>query len=109
MGITSYIWPPTDKPWYPFLSRLAASGRPIDEMVGEILGVSVGASTNHAHATINVIDFYLADERKAEREHIIELVRQGDGKRDKDADELLLGYVNEAMRTCASVHILGLG
>ncbi|PPQ95917.1 hypothetical protein CVT26_016140 [Gymnopilus dilepis] len=98
MGITSYIWPPTDKPWYPFLSRLAASGRPIDEMVGEILGVSVGASTNHAHATINVIDFYLADERKAEREHIIELVRQGDGKRDKDADELLLGYVNEAMR-----------
>jgi hypothetical protein len=94
LSISSYFWPPTDKLWYPFLSRLAASGRPIDEIIGEILGVAVGASVNHGHATVNVVDFYLDDARKEERAHIVELVKHN----DNDSNALLLGYVSEAMR-----------
>uniref|UniRef100_A0A8H8CDX0 Heme peroxidase n=1 Tax=Psilocybe cubensis TaxID=181762 RepID=A0A8H8CDX0_PSICU len=93
-SVVSFIWPANDKPWYPFLQRLAASGRPLDELLGNLLGVAVGASVNHGHATVNVIDFYLDDKRKAEREHIVQLVKRN----DKESAALLLGYVSEAMR-----------
>ncbi|KAF9553362.1 heme peroxidase [Agrocybe pediades] len=93
-GISSFIWPATKEPWYPFLHTLAESGRPIDELIGNILGVAVGASTNHAHATINVVDFYLDEKRKKERDHIVQLVK----RTDQESDDLLFGYVNEAMR-----------
>ncbi|RDB14949.1 Psi-producing oxygenase A [Hypsizygus marmoreus] len=91
---TSYIWPANDKTWYPFLSRLAASGRPLDELIGNVLGVAVGASVNHAQAAINVIDFYLDDARAKEQEEIIQLVNN----KDTQSAELLRGYVYEAMR-----------
>ncbi|PPQ84052.1 hypothetical protein CVT26_013955, partial [Gymnopilus dilepis] len=93
-SVVSFFWPPQDKPWYPFLSRLAQSGRPLDEILGEILGIAVGASVNHGHALVNVVDFYLDDARKAEREHIVELVKHNDA----ECQALLWGYVNEAMR-----------
>jgi linoleate 10R-lipoxygenase len=40
---SSYLWPPNDKPWYPFLSDIAKLGRPLDEAVGNIVGLAVGA------------------------------------------------------------------
>ncbi|KAF8886703.1 hypothetical protein CPB84DRAFT_1850044 [Gymnopilus junonius] len=76
------------------LGRLAASGRSTDAIIGNVLGVAVGASVNHAHGAINAVDFYLDDERKTEREHIIQLVQNN----DSESDALLLGYVSEAMR-----------
>ncbi|KAG6916400.1 hypothetical protein DXG01_006979 [Tephrocybe rancida] len=91
---TSLIWSPKNEPWFPFLSRLAATGRPIDELIGNIVAVAVGSSVTWAHAATNVIDFYLSDARAKQREHIIELVN-GKGP---DNDTLLRGYVSEAMR-----------
>ena len=94
-SIASFIWPPTDKPWYPLLSRLAATGKPIDQLIGNLMGLAVGASVNHGHATVNVVDFYLDAARTKERDHIVELVKYN----DTDSNALLLGYVSEAMRT----------
>ena len=86
---------PTQKASYPFLSKLAETGRPIDQLIGNILGVAVGACVNYAQAAVNVIDFYLDDARAAERKHIAELVHST----DSSAEVLLRGYVCEAMRT----------
>ncbi|KAG6815996.1 hypothetical protein H0H87_009602, partial [Tephrocybe sp. NHM501043] len=91
---TSLIWSPKNEPWFPFLSRLAATGRPIDELIGNIVAVAAGSSVTWAHAATNVIDFYLSDARTKEREHIIELVHS----KGPDSDTLLRGYVSEAMR-----------
>jgi len=93
-SIMSFIWPPNDNLWYPFLNRMAATGKPIHQLVGNILGVAVGASVNHGHAAVNVVDFYLDDARKKERDHIVHLVKYNDA----DSNALLLGYVSEAMR-----------
>ncbi|KAF8901487.1 heme peroxidase [Gymnopilus junonius] len=94
LNVSSFIWPPTNKPWYAFLQRLTESGRSLDDIIGQIMGLAVGASVNHGHATVNVIDFYLDDERKAERDQIVQLIQHNDA----ECDALLLGYVNEAMR-----------
>jgi linoleate 10R-lipoxygenase len=45
-------------------------------------------------AAVMVIDFYLDEARKQEREQIIQLVN----KTDDASNELLRGYVREAMR-----------
>ncbi|RDB16365.1 Psi-producing oxygenase A [Hypsizygus marmoreus] len=90
----AFLWPVKEKPCYPFLSRMAASGRSFDAMLGNILGVGVGASVNHAHAAVQVINFYLDDEQEQERRHIIQLTRND----DVQSTELLRGYVREAMR-----------
>ena len=92
--VSSYIWPPSKKPCYPFLSVLTATGRPIDELVGNIIGITVGASVNFAHAAVNVIDFYLDDARAEERLAIVKLV----ATKSPESDALLSGYVREAMR-----------
>jgi len=92
--ILSIVHPPKKNLWYPFFNRLAATGRPADQIIGNVLGIAVGSSVNHAHGTVNAIDFYLDDERKTEREHIIQLVQHN----SDENDALLLGYVNEAMR-----------
>ncbi|KAG6830523.1 hypothetical protein H0H87_007821, partial [Tephrocybe sp. NHM501043] len=90
----SLIWPAKKKPSYPFLSALTATGRPIDELLGNILGVAVGACVNYAQAAVNVIDFYLDDARAEEKEAIVELVNS----KAPENDALLRGYVCEAMR-----------
>jgi hypothetical protein len=92
--IGSLIASPQDKPSYPFLSKLTETGRPIDELLGNILGVAVGASVNYAQASVHVIDFYLDDAREKERKHIVQLCNS----KDAQSAELLLGYVREAMR-----------
>ncbi|KAG6916804.1 hypothetical protein DXG01_005269 [Tephrocybe rancida] len=93
-SVASWIWPATKKPCYPFLSSLTATGRPIDELLGNILGVAVGACVNYAQAAVNVIGFYLDDARAEERKAIVELVNS----KGAQTDALLRGYVCEAMR-----------
>ena len=93
--IGAFFNSPTRKASYPFLSKLAETGRPIDELIGNILGVAVGACVNYAQAAVNVIDFYLDDARAMERKHIAELAHTTDSA----SDALLRGYVCEAMRT----------
>ncbi|KAG5638617.1 hypothetical protein H0H81_011507 [Sphagnurus paluster] len=90
----SFLAQVKNKPSYPFMSRMAASGRPFEAMLGNILGIGVGAAVNHAHAAIHVIDFYLEEEHDKERRQIVELVQ----KSDPDSTELLRGYVREALR-----------
>ncbi|KAL0959663.1 hypothetical protein HGRIS_011365 [Hohenbuehelia grisea] len=90
----SYIWPPSKKPCYPFLSDVASTGRPLDELLGNILGVAVGSSTNFSQAAAHIVDFYLDDARSKERAEITNLAR----KTDAASAELLQGYVREAMR-----------
>ncbi|EGN99534.1 hypothetical protein SERLA73DRAFT_106133 [Serpula lacrymans var. lacrymans S7.3] len=106
--IKNLVWAPTDKPYYDFLSRLGQSGRPLNELVAMVVGLAVGSSVNLAHgnsilqhlstsyvaAAINVVDFYLDEERAKERAQIIALVQ----KTDATSDNLLQGYVREAMR-----------
>ncbi|KAG6810880.1 hypothetical protein H0H92_009972 [Tricholoma furcatifolium] len=93
-SIASHIWSAKKKACYPFLSSLTATGRPIDELLGNILGVAVGACVNYAQAAVHVVDFYLDDARAEERKAIIKLV----GSQDSQSDTLLRGYVCEAMR-----------
>jgi len=45
----SHLWPSTNKPCYPFLSAMAATGRPLDQLLGNVLGIAVGSSVNFAH------------------------------------------------------------
>ncbi|KAF9500697.1 heme peroxidase [Pleurotus eryngii] len=93
-GAKSYIWPESDKPWYPFLSDLASTGRSLDALVGNIIGLAVGSSVNFAQGAVHVVDFYLDDARAKERNEIIRLAQ----KDDAQSTELLQGYVREAMR-----------
>ncbi|KAF8957351.1 heme peroxidase [Flammula alnicola] len=90
----SFVWPPNEKPYYPFLSKMSETGRPIDQLIGIILGVAVGSSVNYAQAAVHVIDFYLDDAQAKERAHIIKLVNSN----DQQSAELLRGYVCEALR-----------
>ncbi|KAJ8508992.1 hypothetical protein ONZ45_g8792 [Pleurotus djamor] len=82
------------KPCYPFLSRIAESGRPVDELLGNILGVAVGSSTNFSQAVAQVVDFFLHETRSALKDKIMFLLDQN----DEPSNELLQGYVREAMR-----------
>ncbi|KAJ8518487.1 hypothetical protein ONZ45_g4459 [Pleurotus djamor] len=91
---SSYIWPANTKPSYPFLSALTSTGRPLDALVGNIIGLAVGSSVNFAQGAVNVVDFYLDDTRAKERNEIIALIK----KNDAQSSELLQGYVREAMR-----------
>ena len=52
-------------------------------------------------AAVHVVDFYLDDVHEKERNHILQLVQ----KKDTSSDELLQGYVREAMRQCFSSYI----
>ncbi|KAF8879290.1 heme peroxidase [Infundibulicybe gibba] len=74
------------EPYFPFLSKLAETGRPLNELVATVVGLAVGSSVNYAQAAVHVVDFYLDDKREKERIHLLQLHR------------LLRGYVREAMR-----------
>ncbi|KAJ3865441.1 heme peroxidase [Lentinula novae-zelandiae] len=92
--VRGYFWPSTAKPYYPFLSTLSGTGRPVNELVANVVSLAIGSSVNYAQAAVNVIDFYFDDERAPERAKIIELAKASDDK----STELLRGYVREAMR-----------
>ncbi|KAL5536114.1 hypothetical protein ACEPAF_4219 [Sanghuangporus sanghuang] len=87
---------PNHEEYTDFLARLASSGRPTNQLVACVVGLAVGSSVNYAQAVAQVVDFYFNDARARERAQIIELSKRPDG--DKKADELLRGYVREAMR-----------
>ncbi|KAF9257871.1 heme peroxidase [Marasmius fiardii PR-910] len=94
-----------DRPHAPFLQRLAETGRPINELVANVIGLAIGSSVNYAQGgspsgfsfawpAVHVIDFYFDDQRAAERAQIVSLAKA------TDATSLgnLRGYVREAMR-----------
>ncbi|KAF9492298.1 heme peroxidase [Pleurotus eryngii] len=93
-GARSYVWPETEKPWYPFLSTIASTGRPLDELIGNIVGLAIASSVTIAQGAVHTVDFYLDDGRAKERVEIIRLVK----KDDAQSTELLQGYVREALR-----------
>ncbi|KAF4571708.1 hypothetical protein EYR40_008225 [Pleurotus pulmonarius] len=93
-GARSLIWPETEKPWYPFLSTIASTGRPLDELIGNIVGLGIASSVTIAQGAVHTVDFYLDDARAKERAEIIRLVK----KDDAQSTELLQGYVREALR-----------
>ncbi|KAF5365312.1 hypothetical protein D9758_005455 [Tetrapyrgos nigripes] len=84
----------SNQPYAPFLQRLASTGRPINELVANVVGLAVGSSVNYAQAAVHVIDFYFDDARAAERAKIIALAQATDSA----STETLRGYVREGMR-----------
>jgi hypothetical protein len=97
---------------------LLATGASADELGRDLLIIlsltavswSKGASKNfHTSLGISfestmpaaalVVDFYLGDERSSERQKIVELCKKTDAK----TDELLVGYVREALRPSISL------
>ena len=46
--VASTLWPQGKKPYYPFLSKLADAGRPLNELVAMVVGLAVGSSVNYA-------------------------------------------------------------
>ncbi|KAJ6476780.1 heme peroxidase [Mycena vitilis] len=82
------------KPWYPFLSKLSETGRPLNALVANAMSLAVGSTVNYAQAAVQVVDFYLDDTHAEERAQIVKLAQSNDSK----SDDLLRGYVREAMR-----------
>jgi len=93
-NISNYIWPPSKKPYYPFLSKLAETGRSLNCLVATVVGLAVGSSVDYAQAASQVIEFYLRPEYEKERFRILQLVQS----QDAGSTELLRGYVREGMR-----------
>ncbi|CAE6433839.1 unnamed protein product [Rhizoctonia solani] len=77
-----------------FHKTLLASKKPINDLVAMICGMLVGSTVNFAQATSHMVDFYMDDARKKEREHLIELAT----KNDPESTKLLIGYYREAAR-----------
>lgn len=93
-GAVSYFWPPSKKSHHAFLSSLTNTGRTLEELLGNILGLAVGASVTHAQAAAHIIDFYLDDARAKERQHISQLADATDAL----SVDTLRGYIYEAIR-----------
>ncbi|KDN41575.1 hypothetical protein RSAG8_07376, partial [Rhizoctonia solani AG-8 WAC10335] len=77
-----------------FHKALLASKKPINDLVAMICGMLVGSTVNFAQATSHMVDFYMDDARKKEREHLIQLAT----KNDPESIQLLIGYYREAAR-----------
>ncbi|KAF8627576.1 hypothetical protein AX15_004356 [Amanita polypyramis BW_CC] len=90
--VEDYVYPPDDKEWFKFISRLDSTNRPVNELVANIVGLANGSSVNQAHSAINVIDFYL--DRKEDFEKVKIIMNINDDKHN----ELTRGFVREAMR-----------
>jgi linoleate 10R-lipoxygenase len=98
---SSVIWPSCEPEYSVFLGRLASSGDPSDDLVPGVISLALSTSVNYAHATMLAVDFYLDKRREAERVHILQLL----DKADASSDELLVGYVREAMRLNPQVSV----
>ena len=92
--VSSFFLHPTKKPCYPFLGALTATGRPIDELIGDIIGIAI-ATASFAHAAVNVVDFCLDESGAEERKAIVELVANKGPQSTSEAR--LPGYIREAM------------
>ncbi|KAI0789558.1 heme peroxidase [Abortiporus biennis] len=84
----------SSRPCDPFLTKLAATNRPMRELCAQAIGLAIGSSVNFSQTTAHVLDFYLDDARAAERAEIIRLSKLG----DPASHELLMGYVREGQR-----------
>ncbi|KAJ7078001.1 heme peroxidase [Mycena belliarum] len=93
-NVSKFLWPQTEKPCYPFLSKLSETGRPLSELVATVVGLAVGSSVNYAQAAVHVVDFYLDDAHEQERIKICKVVQSD----DSESTDMLRGYVREAMR-----------
>ncbi|KAJ1305568.1 hypothetical protein OPQ81_000568 [Rhizoctonia solani] len=56
-----------------FHKALLASKKPVNDLVAIIFGMLLVSTVNFAQAASHMVDFYMDDARKKEREHIIEL------------------------------------
>ncbi|KAH7106072.1 heme peroxidase [Auriculariales sp. MPI-PUGE-AT-0066] len=65
-----------------------------EELAYTVLGTMVASVPNYGQAAAHVINFYLDEARKAEKEHICRLALRV----DDESDKLLTGYVLEALR-----------
>lgn len=93
--VSSFIWPTeTRKPYHEFLERLQESRRPMREIVAQVFGLAIGGSMTFAQTVAQTVDFYMDDERAAERAEIIRLA-EADSK-DPEQQALLMGYIREA-------------
>lgn len=53
--VNGAIWPPSNKPYYPFLSKLADTGRPVNELVATVVGLAIGSSVNYCQGVSSFI------------------------------------------------------
>lgn len=91
------IWPTqAKKPYHAFLAKLKEGGRPHRDIIAEIIGLAVGGGMIYAQAVAQIVDFYMDDERAAERAEIVGLANAD--SQDPEQKKLLLGYVREAQR-----------
>lgn len=51
--VSSLFWPGDEKLCYPFLAKLAASGRPMRELVAQVVGLAVGSSVNYSQGKVS--------------------------------------------------------
>ena len=95
--MSNLVWPQeAKKPFHDFLARLKAAGRPNRDIIAEVVGLAVGGAMIYAQAVSQIVDFYMDDERSAERAEIIKLARAD--SQDPAQKALMLGYVREAQR-----------
>jgi len=66
----------------------------VEQLAWNVLACSVASGANYSQAATQIVDFYLDNERQAEREAICKLVLQ----ETPESDRKLAGYVREAMR-----------
>ncbi|KDQ09782.1 hypothetical protein BOTBODRAFT_507785 [Botryobasidium botryosum FD-172 SS1] len=78
-----------------FLQRVADTGRDIEQLSDDVLGLLIICIANYACAMTHIVNFYLDDERTLEREAIISLCRQ---RSDATSDGVLAGFAREALR-----------
>lgn len=50
--VTSYFSSPSDKPYVAFLKQLADSGKGIDAIVANVIGLAIGSSVNYAQGML---------------------------------------------------------
>ncbi|KAF8666942.1 heme peroxidase [Rhizoctonia solani] len=77
-----------------FHKALLSSKKPVNDLTAMVLGLCVGSSVNFAQATAQMVEFYMDDAHKKEREHIFQLA----SKNDDESTQLLAGYYREAAR-----------
>lgn len=59
--VSSLFWPATEKPYYPFLSKLSETGRPLNALVATVVGLAIGSSVNYAQGMLLSIDHAVLD------------------------------------------------
>ncbi|CUA69779.1 hypothetical protein RSOLAG22IIIB_08699 [Rhizoctonia solani] len=77
-----------------FHKALLASKKPINDLVAIVLGMLITSTVNFAQAASQMVDFYLDEARKTERDELVRLAT----KTDAESTQLLIGYYREAAR-----------